>query len=129
MTSSPAAGAATLDVRAREPAGPALKVSGFRELGDQSVRIDLIERVAEAAHSAREGRRPFLPDHALAASIVCRPHTISRTMTAHGFRAQTDDNSASAYIWRDQRWSALLTLLRPASSTLASLSCVASEHD
>src|SRR3546814_15108185 len=51
MTSSPAAGAATLDVRAREPAGPALKVSGFRELGDQAVRIDLIERVAEAAHS------------------------------------------------------------------------------
>src|SRR3546814_17850427 len=35
MTSSPAAGAATLDVRAREPAGPALQVSGFRALGDQ----------------------------------------------------------------------------------------------
>src|SRR3546814_9470730 len=92
MTSSPAAGAATLDVRAREPAGPALKVSGFRELGDQAVRIDLIERVAEAAHSEREGRRPFLLDHSLAVSIGCRPHTLSRMMTARGFRAQTEDH-------------------------------------
>src|SRR3546814_19568827 len=77
---------------------PARKVSGFRELGDQAVRIDLIERVAEAAHSAREGRRPFLLAHSLAVSIGCRPHTLSRMMTALGFREQTHEHEAPPYI-------------------------------
>src|SRR3546814_15493229 len=98
MTSSPAAGAAMLDVRAREPAGPALKVSGFRELGDQAVRIDLIERVAEAAHSAREGRRPFLLDHSLAVSIGCRTPTLSPMLTALGFRGHTEAPAAPRLI-------------------------------
>src|SRR3546814_9020513 len=100
---------------------PARKVSGFRELGDQAVRIDLIERVAEAAHSAREGRRPFLLDHSLAVSIGCRPHTLSRMMTALGFREQTDDHGAPAYIWRDPRRSARQKPQRPSSSPFAVL--------
>src|SRR3546814_7031072 len=51
MTSSPAAGAATLDVRAREPAGPALKVSGFRELGrseEHTSELQLLMRISYA---------------------------------------------------------------------------------
>src|SRR3546814_11809650 len=52
MTSSPAAGAATLDVRARDPDGPALKVSGFRDRGEQAVRGSEERRVG------REGAQP-----------------------------------------------------------------------
>lgn len=102
MTDTPAAGAVTFDLR---PQGEdnMLKVSGFRGVGDQAVRIDLIERVAEAAHSARQGRRPFLLDPSLAVSIGCRPGTLSRLMQLLGFREQTADGGAAAYIWRGPR--------------------------
>ncbi len=102
MAHLPAAGIATLDVQAQAEAH-ALKISGFRGFGDQAVRIDLIERVAEAAHSARDGRRPFLLDRSLAVSIGCRPRTLSRLMTVLGFREQTADGGVPAYVWRGPR--------------------------
>ena len=109
MPASPAAGTATLDMAGPDMAGAAegqghmLKVSGFRDFGDQAVRIDLIERVAEAAHSAREGRRPFQLDRSLAVSIGCHPHTLSRLMAVLGFREQNAGGEVPAYVWRGPR--------------------------
>ncbi|MEG3181451.1 helicase-related protein [Sphingomonas sp. LT1P40] len=59
---------------------------GFRPLGAQAVRIDLVERVARAAHDARKGRTPFAPDPALATSIGLTTDTLARLMAQLGFR-------------------------------------------
>ena len=76
---------------------------GFRPLGGQAVRIDLVERIARAAHDARGpgGRTPFAPDPALAVSIGLEPGTIARLMAELGFRpvAATDD-APPRYVWR-----------------------------
>ena len=59
---------------------------GFRPLGAQAVRVDLVERIARAAHDARQGRAPFAPDPALATSMGMEPGTVARLMTELGFR-------------------------------------------
>ncbi len=81
----PAAPAEGATVLARGAPG-ALLAAGFRPLGAQAVRIDLVERVARAAHDARKGRAPFLPDPALATSIGLEAGTIARLMAELGFR-------------------------------------------
>ncbi|QNE32074.1 helicase [Sphingomonas sp. NBWT7] len=60
--------------------------AGYRPLGAQAARIDLVERIARAAHDARNGRAPFVPDPALATSIGLEAGTIARLMTELGFR-------------------------------------------
>ncbi|WP_109808352.1 helicase-related protein [Sphingosinithalassobacter portus] len=60
---------------------------GFRPLGTQAVRVDLVERIARAAHDSRKGRAPFTPDPALATSIGLTPDTLARLMAQLGFRA------------------------------------------
>ena len=59
---------------------------GFRPLGAQAVRVDLVERIARAAHEARTGRRPFVPDPALATSMGLTAETLARLMAQLGFR-------------------------------------------
>jgi len=77
-------------------------VHGFRPLGSQAVRIDLVERIARAAHESREGRKPFTPDPALATSIGVQPDTLARLMAQLGFRSarQAKDRGSS----QPQRW-------------------------
>jgi ATP-dependent RNA helicase SUPV3L1/SUV3 len=65
----------------------AVPATGFRPLGAQAVRIDLVERLARAAHDARAGRKPFVPDRALATSIGLQAATLERLMGELGFRA------------------------------------------
>ncbi len=60
--------------------------AGFRALGVQTVRVDLVERIAKAAHEAREGRCAFVPDAALATSMGLQPATVERLMAELGFR-------------------------------------------
>ncbi|RHW17587.1 helicase [Sphingomonas gilva] len=60
---------------------------GFRMIGDQAVRIDLVERIARAAHDAKPGRAAFVPDPSLATSIGIRPGTLERLMRLLGFHA------------------------------------------
>ena len=76
--------------------------SGFRPLGDQAVRIDLVERIARATHDARDGRGPFAPDPALATSIGLEPATLDRLMGDLGFRKVRGDveDQAPRWIWR-----------------------------
>ena len=78
----PPAGATVL---ARGVSGAVL-AAGFRPLGAQAVRLDLVERLARAAHDARAGRKPFVFDAALATSMGLQEPTVARLMAELGFR-------------------------------------------
>jgi ATP-dependent RNA helicase SUPV3L1/SUV3 len=77
---------------------------GFRPIGRQHVRIDMVERIARAAHEAREGKRPFVPDPSLATSIGLEPATLTRLMLSLGFRAlPAEAGAAPAWRWQGRR--------------------------
>ncbi|MFW2850676.1 helicase-related protein [Sphingomonas sp. TX0543] len=82
----------------RDTPGASLAM-GFRPLATQAVRIDLVERIAQAAHEARNGRQPFAPDPALATSMGLHPATIARLMTELGFRPVQDVEGATGWRW------------------------------
>jgi ATP-dependent RNA helicase SUPV3L1/SUV3 len=74
---------------------------GFRPLGAQAVRVDLVERIARAAHDARQGRKPFAPDPALATSIGLTPETLGRLMAQLGFKtARAREGEPVRWIWQ-----------------------------
>ncbi|MES2443046.1 MAG: helicase-related protein [Pseudomonadota bacterium] len=74
---------------------------GFRPLGAQAVRVDLVERIARAAHESRKGRKPFAPDPALATSMGLQPETIARLMAQLGFRtAKAAEGQPPRWIWQ-----------------------------
>ncbi|WP_210357440.1 helicase-related protein [Sphingomonas beigongshangi] len=87
-------------VLARGAAG-AVPAAGFRPLGAQAVRIDLVERIARAAHDAREGRKPFAPDPALATSMGLESATVARLMAELGF--QPARGAEPGWVWRGRR--------------------------
>jgi ATP-dependent RNA helicase SUPV3L1/SUV3 len=72
---------------------------GFRPLGAQAVRVDLVERIARAAHDARAGRKPFAPDPALATSVGMTAETLARLMAALGFRGAGREGDAPRWTW------------------------------
>ncbi|MFS0772541.1 helicase-related protein [Sphingomonas sp. 1P08PE] len=76
----------------------AVVAAGFRPLGLQAVRVDLVERIARAAHDSRQGRTPFAPDPALATSMGLEPPTLARLMAELGF--QTAKGDEVRWIWR-----------------------------
>lgn len=57
----------------------------FRTLGGQALRVDLAERIARAAHLARDGRKPFVPDPSLAVSLGLGVDALGRLMRLLGF--------------------------------------------
>jgi ATP-dependent RNA helicase SUPV3L1/SUV3 len=74
---------------------------GFRPLGQQAVRVDLVERIARAAHDSRKGRAPFAPDAALATSMGLQPETLARLMAQLGFRAaRPGDDGKPRWMWQ-----------------------------
>lgn len=74
---------------------------GFRPLGAQAVRIDLVERIARAAHEGRKGRQPFAPDPALATSMGLTAETLARLMAQIGFRAaRRSGDGPPRWIWQ-----------------------------
>ncbi|KQM68048.1 helicase [Sphingomonas sp. Leaf17] len=94
----PPAGATVL---ARGSDGAAL-AAGYRPLGRQAVRVDLVERIARATHDARSGtgRKPFAPDPALAVSIGLEPVALDRLMAELGFRPVGKAPDAPQWVWR-----------------------------
>jgi len=75
--------------------------AGFRPLGAQAVRVDLVERIARAAHDARAGRKPFAPDPALATSMGLEPGTFARLMAELGFQTlKAVDGEGLRWVWR-----------------------------
>ena len=76
-------------------------VHGYRPLGAQAVRVDLVERIARAAHDARQGRKPFAPDPALATSMGLTAETLARLMAQLGFRtARSIEGEPQRWIWQ-----------------------------
>jgi ATP-dependent RNA helicase SUPV3L1/SUV3 len=76
---------------------------GFRPLGAQAVRVDLVERIARAAHDLRAkdskgGRKPFAPDPALATSMGVQPETLARLMAQLGF--STARGRPGQWVWQ-----------------------------
>ncbi|HEV2747838.1 MAG TPA: helicase-related protein [Allosphingosinicella sp.] len=70
---------------------------GFRALGPQMLRVDLVERLARHAHEARAGKQAAVVDQALATSLGLQPQAIARLMKEVGFRPS---DSAAGWIWR-----------------------------
>jgi ATP-dependent RNA helicase SUPV3L1/SUV3 len=81
-------------------AAPARTPPGFRRIGAQAVRVDLVERIARAAHDARAGRKPFAPDPALATSIGLQPDTLAKLMVRLGFRPAAAQEGQPRWTWR-----------------------------
>ncbi|WP_106640563.1 helicase-related protein [Allosphingosinicella vermicomposti] len=70
---------------------------GFRVLGPQMVRIDMVERLATHAHEARSGKQEMVVNESLATSLGLQPQTIARLMRDLGFRPAA---SEAGWIWR-----------------------------
>jgi ATP-dependent RNA helicase SUPV3L1/SUV3 len=73
---------------------------GYRPLGPQMLRVDLVERLARHAHQARAGKTEPVIDQALATSIGLQPPALARLMTALGFRPA---QGAAAWRWHGPR--------------------------
>ncbi len=118
--SPPPAGATVL---ARDIPG-ASAFYGFRAIGAQVVRVDLVERIARAAHDRREGKAPFVLDSALATSIGLSEATIDRLMAQLGFRPAPplDGNARWAWRGRPARVKASVPVRNTAFAALAALS-------
>jgi ATP-dependent RNA helicase SUPV3L1/SUV3 len=70
---------------------------GFRALGPQMLRVDLVERLARHAHEARAGKRAQVVDDALVISLGLQPQALARLMKDVGFRPSSSD---AGWIWR-----------------------------
>ncbi|MBV9839963.1 MAG: helicase [Sphingomonadaceae bacterium] len=99
MPPLPPPGAVIVD-RAEAEQRPWLTRAGYRDLGEQMLRVDMIEKLSVQAHGAREGRRPFMPDPALATSLGLRGSAIARLMRALGFRPAPEPAPQPSWLWR-----------------------------
>jgi ATP-dependent RNA helicase SUPV3L1/SUV3 len=74
-----------------------LRRLGFRLLGPQMLRVDLVERLARHAHEARgQAGRPVV-DSALATSLGLQPPAVAKLMRDLGFRAPDGEGD---WTWR-----------------------------
>ncbi|QBM76898.1 helicase [Sphingomonas sp. AAP5] len=98
VSAGPREGATVLD---RAAPGATL-AHGYRPVGAQAVRIDLIERIARAAHDARgsQGRKPFVLDPALALSMGLTRATLEQLMGGFGFRPAPSADDTLRWSWR-----------------------------
>ncbi len=93
--------------------------AGYRALGAQMLRVDLVERLARLAHDARSGRAPFCPDPGLATSLGLRGPSFSQLMLALGFRSARiadEDGVADGWIWKGKRTSNKEQVARPGNA-------------
>jgi ATP-dependent RNA helicase SUPV3L1/SUV3 len=70
---------------------------GFRSVGPQMLRVDLVERLARHAHEARAGKQETVVDQPLATSIGLQPQAVARLMKDIGFRP---DAGEAGWVWR-----------------------------
>jgi ATP-dependent RNA helicase SUPV3L1/SUV3 len=70
---------------------------GFRALGPQMLRVDMVERLATHAHEARTGKQASVVDETLATSLGLQPQAIARLMKDIGFRPAA---TPAGWIWK-----------------------------
>jgi ATP-dependent RNA helicase SUPV3L1/SUV3 len=73
---------------------------GFRALGPQMLRVDLVERLARHAHEARAGKQASVIDQALVTSLGLQPQAVARLMKDVGFRPA---ESEIGWVWRGRQ--------------------------
>ena len=76
-----------------------LQKLGFRCVGPQMLRVDLVERLARHAHEARAGKKQPVVDQALATSVGLQPQAVARLMRELGFRSTEGEQG---WVWRGQ---------------------------
>ena len=94
----------------------ALTVPGFRAFGSKAVRIDLVERIARAAHDGRKLKTGFAPNSALATAFGVDPETFVAILRACGFRL----TPKGCWTWRS-RPRAAVAPFRSKSAAFAAL--------
>jgi ATP-dependent RNA helicase SUPV3L1/SUV3 len=99
MPELPVPGAVSMTTPAEAAAAEAMVRAGYRALGAQMLRVDLVERLARIAHDARTGRKPFTPDPGLATSLGLRHPSFAQLMLALGFRA-AQPGEPEAWVWK-----------------------------
>lgn len=97
----PAPGRVSLAVESGWPQG-FLETAGFWRIGEQAVRIDIVDRLARAVHGLRHGRAPFMPDPHWAASAGLSHDGLARLLRALGYKPQLVDG-AQHFAWRGAR--------------------------
>ena len=75
------------------------RVAGYRDFGDQLLRVDLVERIARAAHDARGATPDFVPDPGLAVAMGIGQPTLARILRALGF-SPAGDPAAPHWRWQ-----------------------------
>ncbi len=70
---------------------------GFRALGPQLLRVDMVERLARHAHDVRTGKEGSHVDEALATSLGLQPPAVARLMRDLGFRPSEGE---AAWVWK-----------------------------
>ena len=70
---------------------------GFRLLGPQMLRVDLVERFARHAHQARSGKQASVVDEPLATSLGLQPQAVARLLKEIGFRPSSGE---AGWVWR-----------------------------
>ncbi|HEX8445071.1 MAG TPA: helicase-related protein [Sphingomonas sp.] len=128
MPGCPAPGAVALPTPDTAEAEAAFLRAGFRPLGAQMLRVDMVERLARIAHDARPeakgGRAPFQPDPALPISLGLLPDSFARLMQVLGFRPAPD-----GWVWRGQRPAPVPVLLPPRpGNAFAALAALRAGH-
>ena len=102
MPACPPAGAVALAAPPDPATGTAYERAGFRLLGGQMLRVDMIERLARIAHDGRPegkgGRAAFVPDPALPISLGLAPDSFAMLLHLLGFRPVPE-----GWVWRGRR--------------------------
>lgn len=96
MPPLPMPGLTLLDQPSAELAASA-REAGYRDFGNQMVRIDLVERIARALHDQRDGKGAFLPDTQIAVQLGVGQATLGRIFRALGFLPAGNGNPG---LWR-----------------------------
>ncbi|HEY0043016.1 MAG TPA: helicase-related protein [Allosphingosinicella sp.] len=70
---------------------------GFRALGPQMLRVDMVERLAKHAHEARAGKAQPVVDSALTTSLGLQPQAVAKLMRDLGFRPAQNEQQ---WVWK-----------------------------
>jgi ATP-dependent RNA helicase SUPV3L1/SUV3 len=103
--------------------------AGYRSFGKQMLRVDLVERIARAAHDARGKDRVFAPDQQIATSLGIGTATYSAILRALGFQpAGQPGHTSDPPQWRWTGRPRVRSAARPINAAFAALSALQREN-
>jgi ATP-dependent RNA helicase SUPV3L1/SUV3 len=102
MPELPVPGAVSMSTPTDIAACEAMTRAGYRPLGAQMLRVDLVERLARIAHDSRDGRTAYAPDPGLATSLGLHGGSFAQLMLALGFRS-TPGAEIDGWVWKGKK--------------------------